>query len=392
MTIFAPFKAVQIAFFARLRLGVYTKSIPESIAKSKEILNWTPFKNSNNLQARSPYFYKPWISDLKKCHKNGGYRTLFGKFYWSHRKLQYFNFKNNTYGGIPEVITEVLLCKLSNIKYTPNAIRHNDVSKYTFKVQKNASIKYDFEDAIAFNFGGANFFQHFVQDCLPVIASAKDFLETHSEITLLLPKPHKNFVSRNELISMLGITNSIFDTEHKPLLIKNLYYFDFKPFPAKYALPTVYYKKLNQELKLNVEEQNKVVLITRNERTRNIKNIDQVMLFLENFSRSNNLDLVVINSSTATFFDYQSNLASAKVIISMHGGACLNLMFANTDAVFFEFLPISGTDSTIDFVRKMGILAVPVPLDFVKNQTDPITISHKTLTEIEKIYNEINLK
>jgi hypothetical protein len=40
----------------------------------------------------------------------------------------------------------------------------------------------------------------------------------------------------------------------------------------------------------------------------------------------------------------------------------------------------------------MGILAVPVPLDFVKNQTDPITISHKTLTEIEKIYNEINLK
>lgn len=333
-----------------------------------------------------PYFPDFWISDLKKCWKYGGYRKVFNKHYWSHRKLLYFDFKEKIYSGIPNIIDNAQLCSVNKIDYYPHAIEDNNVSKYTFKIVRSNSDKFDIENAIAFNFGGANSFQHFIQDSLPVINATRDFLIQNPKIALLLPKPIKSFVSRDLILKWLGINSNVIETDFEKVSIGKLYFWSFKPFAAKYALPSIWYKKLFSQLsfsKMNLLA-DKLVLITRNEKMRNFSNTEEIINELHLLSKDLNLDLLVIDSSSADISYYKNNLGSARIVIAMHGGANFNLVFAHKDCLFFEFVPVQNTNSSIHFISGLGLRYIPVPINFSISQNN-IRIDPQKIKEISLI-------
>ena len=386
-------KSIQIWLYPKFRVGVFTQSSPRGLKKKITIIENFEFDEySENLTKKPPYFPKIWISDLEKCYKYGGYRKFLNKYYWSHRKLQFFDSKKNIYGGIPKIIKNTQICNVSKIDYLPHEIEHNNVSKYTFKIKKSKSNKFDVKKAMSFNYGGANSFQHFIQDCLPVIVASKDFLIQNPDIAILLPKPIESFSSRSRILKWIGINNLVIDTNFEKVCIDEFYFWNFKPFAAKYTLPKVWYKKLYDEI--NYSELNpitdKLVLITRNERMRSFLNTEEIISELKLISNDLNLDLLVIESSSVDISKYRDTLSCASVIISMHGGANYNLVFADKNCLFFEFVPIQNTGSTIDFISGLGIRYIPVPLNFSFAENN-IHVNNKVIKEIGLIAKELLL-
>ena len=119
-------------------------------------------------------------------------------------------------------------------------------------------------------------------------------------------------------------------------------------------------------------------------------NTEEIISELNLISNDLNLQLLVIDSSLVDINKYQDNLASARIIVSMHGGANYNLVFADKNCLFFEFVPIQNTGSTIDFISGLGIRYIPVPLNFSFAENN-IHVSNKVIKEIGLIAKELLL-
>ena len=337
--------------------------------------------------SKPPHIDPNSIQLLKKCWKHGGYRKFFGRYIWSHKKIDYFDFKNNIYGGLPHFLKSAEVLKCTSIQYFPTSQPPNQVSKYTFTLKKAiVNRKYDFDEAFSFSTGGANSFQHFVQDCLPIIANTVEFLQNRPQLILLLEKPNINFTSQEILIRKLGIKNAIFYTGTVPLKIKNFYYWNFEPFNARLILPSSWYNRLNSCLEdLSIDKQKKyLTLITRKESTRNFQNEKDLIQNLKNIANELNLEFALIESHKANLIDYSETLPKTKILIAMHGGASFNSIFLTKNSIFFEFIPIQNTNSSINFVSGMGVHYVPVPVDFNLTQQTPIVIEKEQLCLIKR--------
>lgn len=383
-------KSIQHWIFPRLRIGVFTQSIPRNLKTQINVVESFEFDEASNDYITPPYFPDFWISDLKKCWKHGGYRKVFNKYYWSHRKLLYFDFDKKIYGGIPTIINSAQLCCANKIDYFPNAIEHNNVSKYTFAIKRNNSLKFNIKNAMSFDFGGSNSFQHFMQDCLPVINASRDFLIKNPDIAILLPKPIQSFASRDLILKWLGINNLVIETNFEKVSIDKLYFWSFKPFAAKYALPNIWYKKLFDQLsfeKIDLPAE-KLVLITRNEKNRSFSNTQEIINEMNLISKYLNLDLLVIDSSSVDISYYKNNLSSARIVVAIHGGANYNLVFAHKECLFFEFVPIHNINSTIHFICGMGITYIPVPVNFSPLENN-IRIDPQRIMEIGLIARDL---
>jgi hypothetical protein len=336
---------------------------------------------------QKPYFHPIWISELEKCTKNGGYKRFYRRNYWSHNELKYFDFKTGIFGGIPNLINLSSICSIKNINYFPEMIEPNNTSKYTFKVRKNRTKKSDLVSGFAFNFSGSNNFQHFIQDCFPILAASKEFLIKNPEIPILIPEFQGESKVRSRMLEILGIKNKIIETNFDYISIDQLYFWNFEPYPAKYSLPDIFYSLLQSELNYvySKKKNSKLILITRRENYRNFANEDEIIRNCEIISKKLGLELVVINSAEASFEDWARQLPEAKVVIGMHGGALFNLIFTKPGTLLFEFVSTFGTDSVINTLPKLGIRVVPVPIQFIKNQKSSIQIPSEVFDEILKI-------
>lgn len=376
------------ALFVRLRIGIYTASVPRELKKqSHKVFSLTDLTHRGIKKSENLYIHQKWRNLLARCSKNGGYRNFLGHFFWSHGYLRYFDLKNEIYGGIPDIETECSINCLNEVDYFPNAIEGNNVSKFTFKVNKNSSGIFDHEEGFAFNLSGANYFQHFVQDCYPILAASKVFLNKNSNIPIFMPPFEGDIITRLELIRDLGIKNEIIETSGKVLSVRKLYYWEFKPFPAKYSLPHIFYRILRDELSYinNCKKNNKLILITRKEMHRSFENESEIINKCSDIAKLLNLSMIVINSKNASLQDWKNHISEARVIIGMHGGALFNLVYAKTNTLLFEFVPTIGTDSVVNTLTMLGIKVIPVPIEFLKNQTEPIYIPMETFNEILKI-------
>ena len=114
---------------------------------------------------------------------------------------------------------------------------------------------------------------------------------------------------------------------------------------------------------------------------RSFLNTGEIISELKLISDDLNLDLLVIESSSVDISKYRDALGCASIIVSMHGGANYNLIFANKSCLFFEFVPIQNTGSTIDFISGMGIRYIPVPLNFSPTENN-IRVDNKVIKEI----------
>lgn len=382
------------ALFNRLRIGIYTASVPRELKKqSHKVYSLKDSKYGDIKKSENLYIHQKWRSLLESCSKNGGYKNFLGHYFWSHGSLKYFDLKNEIYGGIPDIETECSINCLNEVNYFPNAIEGNNVSKFTFKVNKKSSGIFDHEEGFAFNLSGTNTFQHFIQDCYPILAASKVFLNRNSNIPIFMPPFEGDLNTRLELIRDLDINNEIIETSARVISIRKLYYWEFKPFPAKYSLPHNFYRILRDELSLinNCKNNDKLILITRKEMYRSFENESEIINKCSHIAKLLNLSLIVINSKNASLQDWKNYISEARIIIGMHGGALFNLVYAKPNTLLFEFVPTKGTDSVVNTLTMLGIKVIPVPIEFLKNQTEPINISMETFDEILKITQKMKI-
>jgi capsular polysaccharide biosynthesis protein len=141
---------------------------------------------------------------------------------------------------------------------------------------------------------------------------------------------------------------------------------------------------------LNVQESNLIlnpknlVLITRNEKTRNFGNKNEVIRFFKELATASNLNFILLESDTTTLSEYKSSLENAKIVVALHGGANYNLIFAHRQCIFFEFIPTRNTNSLLNFIVSLGICYIPVPVDADFNDHF-VYIGAEILEEISKI-------
>jgi capsular polysaccharide biosynthesis protein len=355
--------------FSNLRIGLYRSSI-DHFYKSKLKKIERVKSNLENFNINSVLFLQEFSRNLSVCNKNGGYKKFLGHWVWVNQKINYFPSKQKkilNYGGVPNFITEAALVCAENSEIFPNKYINNYRQKYTFFITKNKSNNIDLEQAISFNVGGADSFQHFLQDCLPIIAMSKKFLAENPGIPLLLPEPSSSFKNRDYFLKKIGISNRIIETNTiQSLRIKELYFWNFYPFNAQYCLPPVFYKELRDLIskKNSRYKTRSVILLIRSEKTRKFKNLEDVRKILQIFANLNQLDLEIVNTSTEEIPALEAKINRASVIIGIHGGSVYNAIFCQDDCTVIEFIPTTNTNSTVNFLAYSEIKYLPIPGGF----------------------------
>jgi len=305
-----------------------------------------------------------------KCLKSGGYKKYLGKWIWVNHKIKYFPQGENkivNWGGVPNFIRKAKLVYLENSIIYPNKFPGYFNQKYTFYVKQQKIKIYDLEKAISFNIGGANSFQHFMQDCLPIIVKSKKFLLENSDVRILLPKANTNFTSREDILNKAGITNQIIETDQiNSLKIRFLYFWDFIPYNSKYNLPPIFYSELRKVfIKNSAPTENRtIVLLVRSEKMRKFKNSEEIINCLKKLANLHDLDLLIVDTSFETFESISNKIRQAIVVIGVHGGGTYNSIFCPVDCTVVEIVPMRNTNSNINYISQSGINYVPFPIDF----------------------------
>jgi len=356
----------------KLRIGEFHRSV--TLRSRKNLIVISRYEDTENSDSmyyeKNIYFSKHFAESFKQCSKYGGYKKIGTKYYWSHRKLNYFDFKKNIYGGLPQFITGARLVKFERVHYIPHRWNSNLSNKYTFIASPSKGDNFEINKAFSFNIGMVEWFQHFIQDCLPILSHSRSFLIENPDIKLIFPKSSSNLANRDFYLHKLGIFNEVIETEvNDQFNIENLFYWDFIPYNAKFILPYKWHRQLRDFYNTTLlNDQNRtLILFTRNEKSRNIENIEALHQNLKEIAEKSNLILKVINTSAMRFYDYIEDIMKSKIILGVHGGASYNILFAPNDCHFFEIIPTNGTDSVIKFASGIGIQYHPIPINFSKS-------------------------
>lgn len=359
-------------FVAKTRFGHYRTSIPKSCRNklTKVIGQGLYIENEKNYKLTNLILLSQFKTLLQICKINGGYKKYFKHWLWVNHDFKYFP-KNSArklyFGGLPNFITSASLVKIDNVEIFPNKYLGNYRQKYTFYLKSNERNEHDLESLITFNIGGAQSFQHFMQDCLPIIAQTKSFLLDNLDVPILLPEPDKNFKNRNYLFEKLKITNTIIGSNSiQSLRVKKVYFWNFLPFNAQYSLPPKFYKTLRSELTSGstLSKKRTILLFTRREKTRNLKNQSQVIELLKTIAHRYNLSIEVLNTSEASIELITQAVKQARVIVGIHGGSMYNAIFCSNDCTVIEIIPTSKTNSTLHYLAFSGVTYIPFPCKF----------------------------
>ena len=356
----------------KLRIGTYRSSIyPPDKKKLRNVEGAeNSIENDPYFSTENVLFIEEFQSRFDVCTKSGGYKKYVGKWIWVNHKIKYFSRKKSNivnWGGVPNFITKANLVYLENSLIYPNKFPGNFNQKYTFFIKQKTQKKYDLNKALTFNIGGADSFQHFMQDCLPLIVKSKEFLTKNPDVYILLPKANDNFTNREVLLNKIGITNKVIETDHiTSLNIQFLYFWNFTPYNSKYNLPPIFYRGLRQALKPNNESgTNKtIVLLVRREIMRKFKNELEVTEYLKRISNMYHLDLIILDTSVENIDSICKKMDQAIIIIGIHGGSTYNTIFCPSECAIIEIIPMRNTNTNINYLAYSGIKYIPFPLDF----------------------------
>ena len=370
----------------RLRIGEYHRSVSGSLKKNVLVLERYESEGaaSSNRNDKNIFFARKFQEKYQKCYKYGGYIKVFSKYFWSHKKIKYFDFDKNIWGGLPQFITEARLVNLKNVEYNPHRWKPNLNQKYTFYTIPSSTAIYDIEKAFSFNIGMVEWFQHFIQDCLPLVNRARLFLIENPDVKLLFPKASEAFRNRSFFLKQLGIFNKVVETDvNDCFIIKDLYFWDFTPYNAKFIAPVEWHNSLRSyfnESSQNFKKRTMILLI-RSEKTRNLVELNFLCTLLKQTAKKTGLVFKIIDTSFVKFDDYLEDIRNSKVILGVHGGASFNILFAPEDSHFFEIIPMFGTDSVIHFASGIGAKYHPIPVDFDKSDSK-VSLSNQVVKDL----------
>jgi capsular polysaccharide biosynthesis protein len=189
-----------------------------------------------------------------------------------------------------------------------------------------------------------------------------------------MPLPLANFKSHKFFFECLGITNPITYIEKKVLYFDNLYMIELNPFNAIYATHSDLYKNVYNFIHQKKENQptkmENVVVLLRNEKTRNFANPEKLKRLFVKYANKLNLNLIFLDSNDIQFNDLLDILGNAKYVFAAHGGANYNMIWASKNATLIEFIPIRSTDSLQHLVLSVGQKYFPYAIDFDKQSFD----------------------
>jgi len=359
-------------FSSRARIGNYRPSIPLIVQKklTKVAGPGLQIVNPKEYKLRNLILVTQFRALLEKCQINGGYKKILKFWLWINHNFKYFpeNAQHSfNYGGLPNFITSASLVKIEDVKIFPNKYLGNYRQKYTFFLKRHRDRVFDFENLITFNIGGAQTFQHFMQDCFPIIAQTKHFLLRNPDIPILMPEPDTKFKSRDFFLERLGVANKIIGSNSiQSLRVKRLYFWNFLPFNAQYSLPPIFYQTLRSEMTSasTFPKERTLLLFTRREKTRNLKNELAFVEQLKNLACRYKLNFEVLDTSKATQELVVETIKQARIIIGVHGGSMFNTIFCPSDCTIIEIVPTSRTNSTLHYQVFSGLTYIPFPSEF----------------------------
>jgi hypothetical protein len=350
----------RINHFKGLRRFIEVK--PGGTHRSKKIQKVDKFK-------RDPVYLGTFnlvssnLSLLKSCYKSGSWVRMkcLGRerVFWTSRKLKYFtelpDARTSRNFGVG-IITESQMTIFHYVTIDHN-YPTNSLNIYNHRIAKGID-NFEIDEAFYLCVNGANNFQHFVQDFLPILVSIRNNLNEKPDLPIILNGPSMEFQKFDPFFNLLKISNPRIYVDGKSIGTKKLYFLDFKPKNRIYCLPSEMYKDLfDAVLHEKVFKENKkqnLVCFVRNEKTRNFANIDFVKKELSNWASIHGLNPVFINPVDVNFNDLVDFLSNAKFVFGAHGGAIYNMVFAAKDSTLIEFVATDSTDSLMHMIRSFG--------------------------------------
>jgi hypothetical protein len=330
---------------------------------------------------------------LKKLHKSGTWKSIVlfrnRMSFWTSYNRRYFsedpkptNTKNFGLGVIKsgkiESIESVLIKSKSEM---------SSLNIYSHKVYPNAKTA-DINEAFYLCVNGSDQFQHFIQDCLPIITHVKKFLEKHPDLPLIVNRPGADFLNYEYYFNLVGIKNPRTYIEEKSLTIKILYLLDFKPINAIYCLPSEMYRRMFEIVLQNKAyketEKKNLVCFIRDSKSRNFKNEQLVKQELSKHADKLGLNPFFINPSCIDLNSMIEVLSNAIYIFGAHGGAIYNMVFASPDATLIEFVTTEHADSLSHLILSFGQNYMPYAIPMSKDDLN-FSVSEKDFDLIFKI-------
>lgn len=326
---------------------------------------------------------------LRIASKSGTWKfsRVRGRSRWQRKYTAFFPASENgqnsrigecSVGGIAPDITSMSVSMVRNVLYFPRSLRPNGLNMFTFKLSNISRFTghrkfYDVSEkvsrAISIEVGGADSFQHFSQDCLPIICYChkKGLLE--SDIKIILPEPLPGHSSVRWLL-----TNIFPDLEFKfvskdeTLLISELQIIQFEPRNYIFSLPQEMLRTMSDYLQNVIHEspskKSFLFLHRGTQKMRNLVNLEDVEKTLRSIAAKFGLDYLLIDTSQTTISEIQKRLASARVVFGIHGGSMYNAMLAPLDAIVLEVVPTIDTNSLYNFFVDLGYNYVPIASEF----------------------------
>tara|TARA_B100000795_G_scaffold183742_1_gene139367 strand:- start:380 stop:8629 length:8250 start_codon:yes stop_codon:yes gene_type:complete len=197
---------------------------------------------------------------------------------------------------------------------------------------------------------GGNSFQHFLDGTMPKLIQAYEFIKKHPKAKILT----KTSAIVNKLIRKLGITNDILEySSSKSYTAEELFLICKTP-PVH---PDLWEKSRNI---FNIDKNkkgSKIIWIDRN--GQNSRNGGRLILnqkeITDELSRMYPDNFVMYDSHDYTLDETIELFNDAAVIMGAHGGGLYNLIFAPSNTLVIEFMPVSKTSTGI------GIPLGPAP-------------------------------
>jgi hypothetical protein len=309
------------------------------------------------------------VKNLTLCKKSGSWvRVRFFKkifVFWTSMYLSYFgkitSVSNETRNFGIGIITGAKITKLNNVYISSKPVI-NSLNIYNHKINVSNSTS-EVRSAFYLCVNGADQFQHFIQDFLPILSFIHSFLRNKPELPLIVKKPSGNFKDYEYYFELLGLKNPKIFIDNNDQFVENLFMLDFIPMNAIYCLPKELYSSMFQLVHKNKKyiacETKNLVLFVRKEKTRNFANQNLLIQEFESRSKALGLKPIFLDTSKSNL-DYTINvLSNAKYIFGVHGGSIYNMIFAAPESTLIEFITTESTDSLSHMIRSFGINYMP---------------------------------
>jgi hypothetical protein len=311
---------------------------------------------------------------LKSCKKSGSWLVFYllnkKLYFWTSLNMKYFykfpNLSNTR--NFSRIINKAECISLNQVTINSESIL-GSLNIYDHEIYDGVTNNF-INEALYLCVNGSGDFQHFVQDFLPILCQVKLFLNQNPEVPIIINRQNNKFINHDLFFTMLKIYNPLLYIQDANISIKNLYMLDFQPINAIYSLPKELYAntfiQISKYKNAKIIDKKNLVFFVRDEKTRNISNIDFVGNELIKFAKLKNLNPLFINPSNSTISELIDALSNAKYIFGVHGGAMYNSIFAAKEAVIIEFIMAEATDSLLGMIQGFGLNYFPYALNFGK--------------------------